>query len=552
MKGAKGGNRDRIISWLFSEKNRKKREEQLEEEIQEEEKIDAKRKERRKNKKKDTTIHDSSEEIKIQEDIDVEVINPIPSGNVDIETNEKNSDNTKVPNKDKKHLEIETLELDEEIDDDLDLTLIDIFDTSRDKDKKPPTISLDEDIVEELKERQKEITKVEVVEEQEEITTHRLFPVVEEVDLSNKDNVDTLEKPELLQVSIIEEIDNLLRNDAYDLKDIKYQIEVLNQQEKDEVLLENVEKIQKELEELIKRFEEIKKKYEYAYSHITVKDIDMINDLNLGSTISDYIVNGKEGLDNTTTLDQIHEIEEYIDIINNIIEIEKQKDIVKESIDGKLVEYSIRDEDFIKLQDQYADVESINSALDKYNVDIDTTLKIINEKIANSTEITRRIEVTTDIVPDVNRMMQATFLLASSKMIPPTPAGHLLRASLFISAAHMMATAFTPRTEEREIVKTTVTDYSKDIINSKDSIKDVLGNIEDAFSKIGYMKNTFEKDFSEFKDQIPEYDELIKNIFSIEKELERQRSIAYDYSNKFDKALALNNEKVKKLEYENE
>ena len=116
----------------------------------------------------------------------------------------------------------------------------------------------------------------------------------------------------------------------------------------------------------------------------------------------------------------------------------------------------------------------------------------------------------------------------------------------------MMATAFKPRTEEREIVKTTVTDYSKDIINSKDSIKDVLGNIEDAFSKIGYMKNTFEKDFSEFKDQIPEYDELIKNIFSIEKELERQRSIAYDYSNKFDKALALNNEKVKKLEYENE
>ena len=30
MKGAKGGNRDRIISWLFSERTRKKREEELE------------------------------------------------------------------------------------------------------------------------------------------------------------------------------------------------------------------------------------------------------------------------------------------------------------------------------------------------------------------------------------------------------------------------------------------------------------------------------------------------------------------------------------------
>lgn len=548
MKGAKGGNRDRIISWLFSEKNRKKREEELEEEQLEEEKIDEKRKERRKNKKKDVPSQEVNE-ISVDEtleEINEETITPISSDSTTIETSEDKNKPGKKPVQD-----IDVLEVDEEIDDDLDVTLIDIFDTSRDKDKgkdkKPPIVSLDEEVVEELKEQHRER-----VEEAEEINTQRLFPVVEEVDLSNKDNVDSLEKPELLQISIIEEIDNLLRNDAYDLRDIKYRIEVLNQQEQDEVLLENIEKIQKELEDLIRRFDEIKKKYEYAYSNISIKDIDMINDLNLGFSISDYIVNGKEGLDNSTTLDQIHEIEEFIDIINNIIEIEKQKDLVKESIDNKLVDYSIRDEEFDKLQDEYANIEGINAALDKYNLDIDAMLKSLNEKIANSEEITRRIEVTTEIVPDLNRIMQATILLASSKMVPPTPAGNLFRATLFISAAHMLAAAFTPRTEEREIIRTTVTDYSKDILNSKDSLKDVLGNIEDAFSKISYMKDTFEKEFSEFKNQIPEYDELIKNIFSIEKELTRQQTIAYDYSNRFDQALALNNEKVKKLEYEND
>jgi len=277
----------------------------------------------------------------------------------------------------------------------------------------------------------------------------------------------------------------------------------------------------------------------------------MINDLNLGFSINDYVVNGKQGLDNSTTLNQIHEIEEFIDIINNIIEIEKQKDIVQESIDSKLVDFSIRDEDFVKLQDQYTNIEGINTALDKYNLDIEAMLNSLNEKIANSEEITRRIEVTTEMVPDLNRMMQATILLASSRMIPPTPAGNLFRATLFISAAHMLASAFTPRTEEREIIKTTVTDYSKDILNSKDSIKDVLGSVEDAFSKIDYMKDTFEKEFSQFKNQIPEYDELLKNIFAIEKELTRQQAIAYDYSNRFDQALALNNQKVKKMEYEN-
>lgn len=566
MKGAKGGNRDRIISWLFSEKNRKIREEQLEEEEKEIEKQDEKRKERRKDKKKEFVTSEVAEDIKVQNDVDINT--PTPINNTEVEASEEKDINnrqekpTDKVKEEKKELDIEILEVSEEIDDNFDDTLIDIFDTSRDKDedktkdktkdkgKKQPTIALDEEVVEELKERQKEAVKVELVEEAEEITPHRLFPSVEEIDLSDKNNVDNLEKPELLQISIIEEIDNLLKNDSYDLRDIKYRIDVLNQQEKDEVLLENIEKIQKELEELIRRFEEIKKKYDYAYSNISIKDIAMINDLDIGFSISDYIGNGKDGLDNSTTLDQIHEIEEFIGIINDIIEVEKQKDIVQESIDGKLIDYSIRDEDFIKLQDQYADVESINSSLDKYNIEIDSILKDLNEKIANSTEITRRIEVTTEIVPDLNRMMQATMLIASSRLIPPTPAGNLFRASLFISAAHMLATAFTPRTEEREIVRTTVTDYSKDILINKDSIKDVLGNIEDAFSKINYMKDTFEKEFSEYRNQIPEYDSLIKNIFSIEKELTRQQSIAFDYSNKMDKALALNNEKVKKLEYE--
>ena len=51
------------------------------------------------------------------------------------------------------------------------------------------------------------------------------------------------------------------------------------------------------------------------------------------------------------------------------------------------------------------------------------------------------------------------------------------------------------------------------------------------------MKDTFEHQFSEYKNQIPEYDSLIKNIFSMEKELERQQYLAYDYKAQIDKAL---------------
>lgn len=550
MKGAKGGNRDRIISWLFSERTRKKREEELELEQAEENIIDEKRKERRKSKKRD----DESVEVKeVSEDVNENTIEQSEATVISI---------APISNGDKKNYE------ESEKKDNIDNTCIEVVeekDTDKKEqkkkneastnqvieekpvkitDKQPPTLFIDEEVVEEIK----EINKAQLVEESEKVDTNQFFPEVEEVSIDETQTIDTYEKPELLQISIIEEIDNLLRNDAYDLRDIKYKIEVLNAQEKDEVLLENVERIQKELEDLVRRFNEIKKKYDYAYSNINIKDIDLINNLDLGFSISDYIVNGKEGFDNSTTLDQIHEIEEFIDIINNIIEIEKQKDLVEDSIDGKLIDFSIRDEDFIKLQDDYANIEDLNKFIDKYNIQMDSIIADLEEKIANNTEITRRMETTFEMVPDINRMVHATLLLASMEMVPPTPMGNLFRATLLVSAAQMMATAFTPREETREIVRTTVTDYSRDILNSKDTIKDVLGNIEDAFDNIKYMKDTFEKEFSEYKNQIPEYDTLIKNIFSIEKELERQQHLAYDYSAKMDLALAVNNQKVKRLE----
>ena len=559
MKGAKGGNRDRIISWLFSERTRKKREEELELEKIEENKIDEKRKERRKSKKKNNEVEENkpvldletNEEIKVSEEEKALISTPPVTLNQALEQNEKTED----------------ISYEE---DDLDLTLIDIFDTSRDKkkpnkkkettdeievletneripikDKQPPTLFIDEDVVLEIKERNKSRDNIE---ESELVETNQFFPEVEEVSITDNKDLDNVEKPELLQISIIEEIDNLLRNDAYDLRDIKYRLDVLNAQEKDEVLLENVEKIQKELEELIRRFEEIKKRYDRAYSTLNISDIDLINNLDLGFSIKDYIGNGKDGVDNSTTLNQIHEIEEFIGIINSIIDIEKQKDLVEDSIDNKLVDFSIRDEEFIKLQDQYADVEKINDYIDKYNAQFDSIIADLEEKIKNNTEITKSIETTFEIVPDINRMLHATLMLASIDLIPPTPMGSLFRATLFVGAAQMMASAFTPREETREITTTRVTDYSKDILNNKATINDVLGNIEDAYDNIKYMKDTFEHQFSEYKSQIPEYDSLIKNIFSMEKELERQQYLAYDYKAQIDKALEVNNQKVKRLE----
>ncbi len=527
MKGAKGGNRDRIISWLFSERTRKKREEELELEKVEENKIDEKRKERRKSKKNDTNNSiEQVEELEVSQKDEEVLINPTFIE----QTEDKNKEKTK---------DIKTGQQPLTNEDDLDLTLIDIFDTSRDKkpkdkDKnKPNTIIEVSEVISELEDKTKD-------EKQEEIKTPT--PTIKEV--------HELEKPELIKISIIEELEELLRNDSYDLKDIQYRIEVLQQQEKDEVLLENVEKIQKELEDLIKRFNYIKDKYADLYGYISIKDMEFITGLGIGNAIRDYIGNGKEGFDNSRTIDQINEIKEFIEIINGIIDVEKKKEDLSEKVDQKLVDFGIRDEEFIKLQDRYTNVEAINNKVDEYNRTITFALRDIEAKIASSVDISKRIETTTSIVPDLNRIMEATVLMASTSLIPPTPLGQLFKASLFISATHMMATALTPKTEQKEIITTTVTDYSRDIQVSKDNINSILNNIDTAFTEISYMKDTFQREFSQYASQIPEYDKLIQNMFNIEKELERQQYIAYDYSISFDQALNKNNQKVKRMENE--
>ena len=546
MKGAKGGNRDRIISWLFSEKTRKKHEEELEKEKEEQLILDEKRKERRKKKEPKKEKKSQPEPVKPVEEIeilDIFVDDKVEEKTTD-KTNKKDEDNSKEDNNDKKKNDSHDDSRDRNYDE-LEITLIDVFDTSRDK--KPPTLFVDEEVVETIKEQSKKNSKKD--EEKDDDISH-IFPEVDEFDILENDIKDNIQQTELVQISIIEEINDLIRNDLYDLRDIKYRIEVLNEQEQDEVLLENVERIQKELEELKRKFEEIKKKYDDLYSFISVKDIKFINDLSLNGIISDYITEGKDGLDNSETINQLYEIEEFIDIINSIIEIEKQKDLVEDSVEAKLVDFSIRDDEFIKLQDQYARVEDINKLIDKYNSEMDHFIDNINYKIDNSLEISRRVEQTMDLVPDFNRMLHAVMLIMAAETIPPTPAGELFRTSLLVNAATMMATAVTPRFQEHLVETRNVTDYSSEIKNGMDDIKGCLYNIENAFGEINYIKDVFEKEFSDYQKDIPEYDELIKNIFAIEKELTRQRKVVYGYNDQLEQSLVVNNQKVKMLENE--
>lgn len=553
MKGAKGGNRDRIISWLFSKETQRKRDEFLDEQQKE---LNERQEERIK-RNDDKRIKNGEHREFVSQDAS-KPINLHPGKKTYIENQEKNevrpineinnNDLPQLDNKDVKIIEkqnptvitqeVETEEVAEKKEDKGNVSPI----------NKTPDVKTEEPIGEEKvteEHEEVEIYQEELDDKEHEVEITKPFPEVVEISEETKPMADV---SQVVSISIINEINRILKDDLAEIEDINYRIRVLEGLEKDEYLTREAERIKQELEELLRRFEEIKKKYDYIYDNLELSNISLMDSMEIGPIIRDYIENSKDGQDVSGTLDQIKQMQEFITIINGIIEIERQKNVVTEKVDEKIDKLNIRDDEFIKLQDEYANVDMINQQLDIYNQIIEGQIKEINAKIDNSVEMTNRIESSINLVPNMNRIMQATMMMTASTIIPPTPLGGLFKMGLMLNAATMLATAVTPQETTHHVQTITVTDYAKDILNSKATISDVLYKIDGAADQINYMKYTFEQNFAEYRGLIPEYDNLLKNIMAMENELKRNRDLASKYELDLNNSLEKNNQKVKVLE----
>lgn len=561
MKEGKGGNRERIISWYFNEERHKK-EQAKEEHIETSEKVTT--------PLKDKTVYETVKEVPLEtseeKQPDVKPVITVEQLQEQVESLEKSEDQ-KEEDKPKVTMTplnngVETFEKNKEQKQEGKPTVtitplnngIETPEKANTKEQEIPKPNAKEQIVQgkpnvtDVKEPVSLPPDVQVIEKPEPKTEETVSNTPTLSEDKTKELEEHTKTDNLIQASIIQELNRLLEEDVKDLNDIHYKLKVIENYDKDAVLVDEVERLQKELQELIKRFEEIKKKYDINYYDISLKDLDLIDDLEVGNMIENYISEGKNGNFDESIFGPITQIKAYINIINGIIGIDKDKDIVEENLEEKLDTYKIRDDEFEKLQDNFADVEKINDETTKYQYKVNAIIDEINSKLANNVDIEKSIKSTTSVVPNINRILGATALMASSTLIPPTPTGRLFKASLFVVAAHMLATSFQRETQEKEITHIMVTDYSKSIEKNRDNINLALSDIAGALDEITYMKDTFEKEFAPFRNQIPEYDKFIENIFSIEKELSKNQVVIRDYSDEVERSLEINNQKIKTYE----
>ena len=489
MKGAKGGKRDRIISKLFSVKNAKIKDENNE--------LDSK-----------TTLKLNRQYInennnlnsKPKEQIDIQIeevippikheVPPTPTVTTTTETTRKNIDenNTKE--------QVITTEI-----------------------KKEET---------ELSEIQIDIEKI-------------------ETKIPNEIFEESENKEEEIEVKIIDALEVILKEDLYELEELEYEFKVLNEKQDAEVDYEKIERLKEELQELLRKFEIIKEKYDF-YKYSDKKDYIELDDKFIYDLIIEYKKETGENTLITQINEQVEKIEEYIGIIEKIITIEKDTDTLEADLDEKLEKYEIRDEEFERLKIEYENIDDINNLVDTFNRKQDEIIRDLEYKIETSEKITKDIETTTSYVTNFNRLIQMAILISMSKKIPPTPTGNILKTTLMLSAINAATNFITKKETSRVITKVKYTDYSKSIKKAMNDTSSIITKIDDAFIDIQTINGTFEKECEEYKDQIKDYDKLIKNLNKVEIELKEKQRIAKKYNNKFNKILNINNQKVKKLE----
>lgn len=367
-----------------------------------------------------------------------------------------------------------------------------------------------------------------------------------------KESLEDIETPQLLDIVVFEELDSMLKVDYYNLERINLEINVLNEKEEDIALLDEIKWLKDELNRLIKQFDAIAKKYDFVYENLDYDKIRQMNSYYIKDLIDEY----KNALAKDDMLDKkfdaIKDIEEYIGVVNTIIEIENKKDSIQDKIDEKLERFEIRDDEFEKMKESYFSIDKVNDVVTRFNNNQAQNLKNIKQLIDKAMSVEKKTEYKKVLSLNMGNALLGTLLIASSPLIPPTRRGNLFRIGLMVVGISRLNSVV--NTQEKEEVKFdfNITSYEKELNDGIVSIKNVISDIDNAFCDICLLRQKIKEEFAEYINEIDEVKELMKNINKVEKELTIQQEIAKSYTNEFSLTLQENNEKVKKLDkYQN-
>ena len=478
MKGAKGGKRDRDISYKYHIKNTVKEQEFLDEAL----------------KAQDERIYEDKVKTSQYDDV---TLSPLTDKDIDTDGMIEKKADVKVED------EIKLEEID-------DL-----------KKKK------EEEIYESAKKKKEKETIID--EEIEQIDE-------KEID-DNEDKI--LEEVELKEAYIFYELEKVVKEDLFDLRDIESRVREIEDELEDEYMQDEIDELRRELEILLEKFEKLKYKYD-NFDFDIHPDID---DSYIETLISSYGDSIKDETKISDLIENIEETKSYIGIIETVAYTENKIKDLDNKVTQKYDELGIRDVNFTKLEDETIDIEKINDEVKYITYDIENNLNLIREDLDSSLNIESYTKTISKTIPRVDRVVNAALMITTAAFIPGTMRGNVIRAGLMAGAIHNLAHVLESKETTKVKSEVNFVDYSSEIIESAKSINDVSYIVDEALEDIDTIRYKLNTEFREYIDLMPEYKTLIGNIDRMEKELEEQKYLIEKYEAQVHQQLHINNEK---------
>ena len=525
--GARGGKKDRKITFRNLKRNKKK------EEIIEEE---SKKKELKKQnviKKQENIIQITKEEKEQKKEELIDLLEDAPTlekknGNMKESINKIKKDSIEVTYK-FNHKEVEKqitqekevekqITQEREIEKDLD------FKKNSDTTKKdlPP-----------------------IIEEKEENTFIPIYKDTKTVGKrnveDNKKNVLQKEDKELnfLEKQIIQVLEDDINEKKFQLKKIDSEIYTLEKNIEDTVSQEEMVELEKEIEILMKLVEKIKRQIDSLEK--TFDDKIPLTDTNnyLIYLVEEYKSRRKEEIEFKKVL---KDNQKYSSLTDTMIEIEEKQKSLNEKLQEKKDEMMIDNERMEKLNDNVVDIEEMNDKIKNLMIDSNKALEEIKIKLEEEVPITEKVDY---ISKTMDHTLWQLFLLMAMFKRNLSMKNNAVNSISNLVILDMIMKMTTPTITKQVSYEYNVKDY-EDMIRKAASDTNYLENIIDNnLDKIDSIRYTFMHNYRECS-YLESYQNALDKLNRLEENIKERKNDVAKMKKEMEYQLEKNNAKVKR------
>lgn len=357
----------------------------------------------------------------------------------------------------------------------------------------------------------------------------------------NKKNVLQKEEKELnfLEKQIIQVLEDDINEKKFQLKKIDSEIYTLEKNIEDTVSQEEMVELEKEIEILMKLVEKIKRQI-YSLEK-TFDDKIPLTDTNnyLIYLVEEYKSRRKEEIEFKKVL---KDNQKYSSLTDTMIEIEEKQKSLNEKLQEKKDEMMIDNERMKKLNDNVVDIEEMNDKIKSLMIDSNKALEEIKIKLEEEVPITEKVDY---ISKTMDHTLWQLFLLMAMFKRNLSMKNNAVNSISNLVILDMIMKMTTPIITKQVSYEYNVKDY-EDMIRKAASDTNYLENvIDNNLDKIDSIRYNFMHNYRECS-YLESYQNALDKLNRLEENIKERKNDVAKMKKEMEYQLEKNNAKVKR------